>query len=198
MKISDDSMKGTTYRQMEIAVGVLIRHINEIRNVTEWADWMGYSRSHFCRSFKKRFHENPKLVLRRARFRKVCRVIQSDWSATAYKVARESGFENDKALHKFLKRNFELGFISLKDELKRNAFRSRKIISFAAESDYEYIIGSRQKRQEENEAQAQAQAKHNGLDLDRQKRRQTGGLQPGFSNWQGRSDRPAFPGGAAS
>lgn len=142
MKKTEDRTQDPVYRQMEIAVGVLIGNILEIRNVSEWAAFMGYSRSHFCRSFKKRFGENPKLVLRRARLRKVCRVIQSDWSATAYKVALESGFENDKALHKFLNRNFRKGFIALKDELKRDAFRARKVISFAADSDYEYIIGS--------------------------------------------------------
>jgi AraC-like DNA-binding protein len=144
MRKTENRMQDPAYRQMEIAVGILIRNILDIRNVSEWAAFMGYSRSHFCRSFKKRFKENPKLVLRRARLRKVCRVIQSDWSATAYKVALESGFENDKALHKFLQRNFRKGFLSLKDELKRNAFRARKIISQAAESDYEYIIGTRQ------------------------------------------------------
>ncbi|TVQ69677.1 MAG: AraC family transcriptional regulator [Balneolaceae bacterium] len=193
MKISNDRLKEPSYRQMDIAVGVLISHILEIRNVTEWAACMGYSRSHFCRRFKKRFQENPKMVLRRARFRKVCRVIQSDWSATAYKVALESGFENDKALHKFLQRNFNWGFLSLKDELKRNAFRSRKIISFAAESDYEYIIGSSQKRQK----QEKEQKKENGMDSRQQKRQRKGPEQPGFPKWHGGSDRPSFPGGAA-
>lgn len=132
-----------SYRQMDIAVGVLIRHIMEIRNVNDWAAFMGYSRSHFCRNFTRKFRENPKMVLRRARMRQVCRVIQSDWSATAYKVAIESGFKDDKALHKFLQRNFNKGFLSLKDELKRNAFRARKIISHAAESEYDYITGKR-------------------------------------------------------
>jgi AraC-like DNA-binding protein len=141
MKKSEARMQDPAYRQMEIAVGVLIQNILEIRNVSEWAEFMGYSRSHFCRSFKKRFGENPKTVLRRARLRKVCRVMQSDWSATAYKVALESGFENDKALHKFLSRNFRKGFVSLKDELKRDAFRARKLISYAADADYDYIAG---------------------------------------------------------
>jgi len=191
MKKSEDYMKEPSYRQMEIAVGVLLQYILEIRNVTEWAACMGYSRSHFCRSFKRRFHESPKMVLRRARFRKVCRVIQSDWSATAYKVALESGFENDKALHKFLKRNFDRGFLSLKDELKRNAFRSRKIISFAAESDYEYIIGSHYKRKEAEDTDIQ----QNGQKP--KKTQQTVHVEPGYTNWQGGSDRPAFPGGAA-
>ncbi len=193
MKISDDRLKEPSYRQMDIAVGVLIKHILEIRNVTEWAACMGYSRSHFCRSFKKRFQENPKMVLRRARFRKVCRVIQSDWSATAYKVALESGFENDKALHKFLQRNFNWGFLSLKDELKRNAFRSRKIISFAAESDYEYIIGPSQKWQK----QEKEQKNEKRMDPQQQKKRQKVPAKPGFSKWQGGSDRPSFPGGTS-
>ncbi len=193
MKNTDHCIKEASYRQMEIAVGVLIRHILEIRNVTEWAACMGYSRSHFCRSFKKRFEENPKLVLRRARFRKVCRIIQSDWSATAYKVALESGFENDKALHKFLQRNFNRGFLSLKNELKRNAFRSRKIISFAAESDYEYIIGRCQNGQKQEEEQKE----QNIADPKQQIRRPKGHTQPNYSKWEGGSDRPSFPGGAA-
>ncbi len=139
------SKKGTlevSYRQMDIAVGILIHNILEIRNVTEWALFMGYSRSHFCRNFKKKFRENPKDVLRKARFNQICRAIQSDWSATAYKVALDSGFHNDKALHKFLQRNFNKGFLLLKDELKRKAFRERKTISFAAESDYDYFMGT--------------------------------------------------------
>lgn len=131
-----------SYRQMEIAVGVLVHNIMEIRNVTEWALFMGYSRSHFCRYFKKKFRQNPKDVLRKARFNQICRTIQSDWSATAYKVALDSGFQNDKALHKFLQRNFNKGFLLLKDELKRKAFRERKTISFAAESDYDYFMGT--------------------------------------------------------
>jgi len=130
-----------SYRQMDIAVGVLVKNILAIKNVNDWAAFMGYSRSHFCRSFTRKFQENPKIVLRRARMRQVCRVIQSDWSATAFKVALDSGFQDDKALHKFLQRNFDKAFLSLKDELKRNAFRARKIISHAADSEYDYIIG---------------------------------------------------------
>ncbi len=134
-------IKQMSYRQMDIAVGVLVKNILAIKNVNDWAEFMGYSRSHFCRRFTRKFQENPKMVLRRARMRQVCRVIQSDWSATAYKVALDSGFQDDKALHKFLQRNFDKGFMSLKDELKRNAFRARKIISHAADSEYDYIVG---------------------------------------------------------
>lgn len=131
------------YHQMDIAVEVMIRNITEIQNVTDWSEIMGYSRAHFCRKFTDTFGENPKMVLRRARFRQICRVIQSDWSATAYKVAKESGIQNEKALHKFLNRNFEIGFVSLKDSLKRDAFRSRKLMSRVAEMDYHYIVTGR-------------------------------------------------------
>ena len=70
-------------------------------------------------------------------------MIQSDWSATAYKVAREAGLQNEKALHKFLNRNFNTGFLALKDNLKRDAFRSRKIVSKAADSDQQYNAAAR-------------------------------------------------------
>lgn len=134
------------FRQIEIAVDVLIQNIVEIRGVSEWAAVMGYSRAHFCRKFTLHFGENPKMVLRRTRFRKICREIQSDWSATAYKVALGAGMQNEKSLHKFLNRNFNLGFIALKDLLKREAFRSRKLLSKAAETDYNYIVSKNNKR----------------------------------------------------
>ena len=133
-------VRDMAYRQIEIAIQVLIQNIDEIRGVSEWAAFMGYSRAHFCRKFTQKFGENPKMVLRRARFRKICREIQSDWSATAYKVALGAGIQNEKSLHKFLNRNFNLGFMALKDLLKREAFRSRKILSKVAENDYKYII----------------------------------------------------------
>lgn len=127
------------YHQMDLAVNVLIRNIVQIQSVADWAAALGYSRSHFCRKFTDKFGENPKRVLRRARFRKICRTIQSDWSATAYKVAMETGIHNEKALHKFLNRNFKVGFTELKDNLKRDAFRSRKYVTKAAEDDIPYM-----------------------------------------------------------
>lgn len=127
------------YRQIDLAVDILINNIEQIKNVSEWARKIGYSRAHFCRKFTLKFNENPKLVLRRARFRKICRVILSDWSATAFKVALEAGIQDEKALHKFLNRNFGLGFVALKDILKRDAFRSRNYKFRAAEDDHSYI-----------------------------------------------------------
>ena len=121
------------YRQIQLAVDILIRDILAIRSVTDWADVMGYSRAHFCRKFTWEFRENPKEVLRRAKFRKVCQAIQSDWSATAYKAALDSGFNDEKALHKFLNRNFGIGFVALKNHLKREAFKTRHLISRAAD-----------------------------------------------------------------
>ncbi|MBP3192401.1 helix-turn-helix domain-containing protein [Natronogracilivirga saccharolytica] len=140
MKTGTSVKMDIAYHQMDIAVEIMIRNITEIHNVTDWSQMMGYSRAHFCRRFTEMFGENPKMVLRRARFRQICRVIQSDWSATAYKVARESGIQNEKALHKFLNRNFGIGFLELKDSLKRDAFRSRKLMSKVAEMDYLYIV----------------------------------------------------------
>lgn len=134
MKSKKNSLKELSYRQMDVAVDILLRDIEQIRSVSDWAQVIGYSRAHFCRKFTQKFGENPKLVLRQEKFRKICRVIQSDWSATAYKVALDSGIQNDKALHKFLNRNFELGFVALKDNLKRNAFRSRNFPSNVAEN----------------------------------------------------------------
>ena len=131
--------KEFTYRQMDLSVDILVRNITKIHSVEQWADLIGYSRSHFCRKFTQRFGENPKKILRRARFRSICRAIQSDWSATAYKIAKDTGIQNEKALHKFLNRNFSVSFLALKDHLKKEAFRSRNIISQVADEAQVYL-----------------------------------------------------------
>ncbi len=134
--------KYACHHQMDMAVDVLNHNIVDIQNVSSWAHAIGYSRAHFCRKFTAIYGENPKMVLRRARFKKICKVIQSDWSATAYKVALEAGIRGEKALHKFLNRNFNMGFVALKNSLKREAFRSRNYLSIAADDECLYNITS--------------------------------------------------------
>ena len=134
-----DPKSSFNYRQLDLAVDTLLKNIIQIRSVNDWAQHVGYSRAHFCRKFTEKFGENPKTVLRRMKYRKICRVIQSDWSATAYKVALDSGLHNEKALHKFLNRNFQTGFVTLKDTLKRDAFRARNYLSKVAEEPLMYL-----------------------------------------------------------
>ncbi len=125
-------------RQIDLAVLYLLRNIETIYSVSCWAERMGYSRTHFCRKFRELFSENPKDVLKRTRLQAICRYIESDWGATAYKVARDSGLGDEKALHKFLKRHYRIGFSDLRNHLKRNFFRMRTMSSNVADQDVFY------------------------------------------------------------
>ncbi|MEX0681813.1 MAG: helix-turn-helix domain-containing protein [Balneolales bacterium] len=138
LKIKNGRNNDSAYRQIELSVDILIKNIIDIQRVNDWAGLVGYSRAHFCRKFTREFGENPKMVLRRTKFRRICSAIQSDWSATAYKIALDVGMQNEKALHKFLSRNFQLNFMALKDQLKRDAFRARKYVFRAADADESY------------------------------------------------------------
>jgi AraC-like DNA-binding protein len=44
---------------LEDAIGVLQSNLKEITNVTDWAVFVGYSRSHFSTSFTECFGETP-------------------------------------------------------------------------------------------------------------------------------------------
>lgn len=93
-------------RRSKVPIGlsleILANHPIEIMTVSEWAYYMGYSRSYFCRSFRSEFGISPKRKLRVFRLRQIKKVLQSDPEAISFKVAIESGFNNEKALYQYL------------------------------------------------------------------------------------------------
>ncbi|MDG5766489.1 hypothetical protein QA596_03340 [Balneolales bacterium ANBcel1] len=118
---------GLSFRELSMSITVLQNQITKINKVSEWASLLGYSRSYFCRKFTAIYGENPKYVLRRAKLLSICKAIESDWSATSYKVAREAGQTDEKAMLKFLSRNYNTGFVNLRNFLKRQVFQRRKL-----------------------------------------------------------------------
>ena len=84
------------------ALEVLQEKAPDILTVSDWALSMRYSRSHFCRSFKKEFGIAPKRKLRVYRLRIIKREVKKDPEAIGYKIAVNSGFRDEKALHKYL------------------------------------------------------------------------------------------------
>lgn len=92
-----------------------------IGNVTEWANAMGYTRSHFCRIFKKEFGEAPKEYLKRFRFRAIKEEIKKDYYACGIKIAINSGFNNEKALDKYLSYHFNTNLTAIRNEIIKKA-----------------------------------------------------------------------------
>tara|TARA_R110002124_G_scaffold287282_2_gene472238 strand:+ start:3398 stop:3730 length:333 start_codon:yes stop_codon:yes gene_type:complete len=88
-------------RNISEALIVLKEHPLEIMTVKEWARYMGYSRSHFCRCFKKEFGISPKRKLRVFRLRLIRDELRKDPKAKGYKVAVNTGFD-DEALYKYI------------------------------------------------------------------------------------------------
>lgn len=88
------------------AIFFLSVHIKEIRNVSEWANKMGYSRSHFSREIKEYFHASPKRLLRNAKLLAVVVVFLKNPYRKALVIATQTGFEHEKSLGQFLSRNF--------------------------------------------------------------------------------------------
>ncbi|MEP0005654.1 MAG: helix-turn-helix domain-containing protein [Balneola sp.] len=84
------------------AISVLKCHPVEIMTVSEWAYYMGYSRSYFCRCFKKEFGISPKRKLKVFRLRLIRDELRKRPQAKCYEVAVNTGFNDDKSLYKYL------------------------------------------------------------------------------------------------
>jgi transcriptional regulator GlxA family with amidase domain len=91
--------------------------------VTEWAANMGYSRAHFTRRFTHTYGRNPKDILRDIRIKGVVEEIEKNPRAKAFEIAVNTGFIDEKALHKFLNYHYRT---SLK-ELKNNTLKKHKL-----------------------------------------------------------------------
>ncbi len=75
----------------------------DVQTVTEWADKMGYSRAHFSRIFVREFGITAKDYLRNFKLQVITQAINKTPQATGYEIAKNAGFIDEKALHKYLK-----------------------------------------------------------------------------------------------
>jgi len=100
------------------ALSVLESNSLTIITVSEWAEIMGYSRSHFCRKFTFEFGINPKCYLKDFRLKLIKQEIRKDPEAIGYCIAVNCGFIDEKALHKYLDFNFDLCLSKVKAQVK--------------------------------------------------------------------------------
>ncbi|MGN8224738.1 helix-turn-helix domain-containing protein [Gracilimonas sp. BCB1] len=110
-------MGGKRRVRISEAIQVLEKNYLDILTVYEWADAMGYSRSHFCRIFKKEFGTNPKDKLKTFRLKLIKEEIRKNPKAIGYEIAVNTGLTDSKSLHKFLYTHFDKNITALKYDL---------------------------------------------------------------------------------
>lgn len=65
----------TNNHSIEGAIDVLEQNLSSIKNVTEWAEMMEYSRSYFSSRVKECFGNTPFQIMLNMRMRKICKHI---------------------------------------------------------------------------------------------------------------------------
>ena len=92
-----------------------------INNVMKWAHAMGYTRSYFSRTFKMEFGVSPKAHLQQFRLKLIKEEIKKDYDACGIKIAINSGFNNEKALNKYLSYHFDSNLTAIRKEISKKA-----------------------------------------------------------------------------
>ncbi len=92
--------------KIEDALHVLEENLSSIRNVSEWAYKMGYTKpSKFSWEFREYFGIRPNEVFIEVRIEKIIEYMANHPHEKNYCICLEFGFANEKALYKFLKRH---------------------------------------------------------------------------------------------
>jgi AraC-like DNA-binding protein len=101
----------------ERALQILADQIENIRYVKDWASEVGCTETTLTRLCKCYFNTNSKQVLKKVRYRKICKLIESNPEITSYAVAQSSGLHNEQNLFKFLKRHFDTTYSEIRYEV---------------------------------------------------------------------------------
>jgi methylphosphotriester-DNA--protein-cysteine methyltransferase len=101
------------------SVQILVREIDKIRSVKQWAEYCFVSRSCLKSRIRKRFGKYPKKVLQEIRYEIICHLISKQGiTAQSARIAYDSGLgASSDALYKFLSRHFDTTFSQLKHEI---------------------------------------------------------------------------------
>lgn len=91
---------------IEKALFFLTDHIKTIKNVADWAQGMGYSRSYFSRSIHLIYSESAIELFHKAKLASICAAWQKKPHAKAYEIAKDTGYKNGKFMGQFLWHNF--------------------------------------------------------------------------------------------
>jgi len=103
----------------EESIQILVKEIDGIRSVKQWAESCYVSRSCLKKRMNAVYGRYPKSILREIRFETICLLISERGPmAASIDIALESGLgPSSDALYKFLSRNFDTTFTDLKSEI---------------------------------------------------------------------------------
>lgn len=101
---------------------VLRTSISTIGTVTEWADLMGYSRSHFSAKFHKQFGRCAVDVLIEEKRSYLVHLLKYLYNLGSDELAGITGFSNGRALCRFLRNNHHMNLTQLREFYREKAF----------------------------------------------------------------------------
>lgn len=101
---------------------VLSKNLKSIRHVNDWCSFANISKTKLYKITKYKYKLTPKRHLMLFRFHKIKALILEDPTVSAKIVAYKVGLDNEQSLYKFLIRNFETNFTSLKTSILTQLF----------------------------------------------------------------------------
>lgn len=105
---------------IEDAKIILLKNLNEIQTVTNWANQMGYNSSkYFSRKIRDLYGKRPKQIIIELRLQRIREYLKGSNNQIFYWVAIESGFKNDTSLYKFVRRHTGKSLSELRYECKK-------------------------------------------------------------------------------
>ena len=92
-------------KRMDIiyAKGFLMKNLHRITNISQWAEFMGYTRYNFSRSFRSAFSESPKEAFHKIRMQHIIITLLRDPDRKFYDVALDYGFKDEKVFYDYVK-----------------------------------------------------------------------------------------------
>lgn len=103
-----------------VSVAILENHLEEVCDVTAWAELMGYTRSHFTYCFTEHFGESPSDCLSRIRYRQLHKIILRNSDVPRLIAAARLGLKDEHALETFLDQDYNTCFTEVRNKLLDN------------------------------------------------------------------------------
>ena len=98
-------------------LNVLQRDLADIKNVSDWADKAGYSRSWLSRKIKSTTGRTANMLLREYRFKRLVEEIKRNPLATSAFIANTIAPWNEKRLYNFLSKHHNTNISKLRLEI---------------------------------------------------------------------------------
>ncbi len=96
----------------------LIRNIDKIKTVEDWAHSAGYSKSYFLRQTRDFYGMTPEQILRKVRLIKIVEELHYNPDKIYYAVALDVGLGDDNSLCYFVKKHLDMTPSILKSHVK--------------------------------------------------------------------------------